>query len=75
MLEKIKSIIGYYANTMKIKKFRIVKQSMMQTPNVLLECVTENNTHLTLDSGISLEEANSMYSEFIDIVNKGFIEY
>lgn len=75
MLEKIKSIIGYYANTMKIKKFRIVKQSMIQTPNVLLECVTENNSHLTLDSGISLEEANSMYSEFIDIVNKGFIEY
>lgn len=75
MLEKIKSIIGYYANTMKIKKFRIVKQSMMQTPNVLLECVTENNSHLTLDSGISLEEANSMYSEFIDIVNKDFIEY
>lgn len=75
MLEKIKSIIGYYANSMKIKKFRIVKQSMIQTPNVLLECVTENNSHLTLDSGISLEEANSMYSEFIDIVNKGFIEY
>lgn len=75
MLEKIKSIIGYYANTMKIKKFRIIKQSMIQTPNILLECVTENNSHVTLDSGISLEEANSMYSEFIDIVNKGFIEY
>lgn len=75
MLEKIKSIIGYYANNMKIKKFRIIKQSIIQTPNVLLECVTENNFHLTLDSGISLEKANSMYSEFIDIVNKGFIEY
>lgn len=74
MLERIKSIIKSY-NDMKIIKFRIIKQSMIQTPNVLLECVTENNSHLTLDSGISLEEANSMYSEFIDIVNKGFIEY
>ena len=77
LLERIKSIVNSYQhqNNTKITKFRIIKQPSIQVPNVLLECATENSTTILLDSGIRLEEANSMYSEFIDIANKGFIEY
>ena len=75
MLEHIKKIINEYEriNNVKVKKFRLDKQSQFMVPSVLIEVVTDNGT-IKIDSGILFENIISS-QEYHDLLNKDFIEY